>query len=969
MMKKSLQVPLIGLLALALLLPLVAFAGTTGKIVGTIKDDKSGETLPGVNVIIEGTSLGAVTDMEGYYMINNVSPGVYNLRTALIGYQARITSNVRVSVDMTTTINVNLGQTLVDVGEEVTVVAERPIVQRDKTSSLAAVGAAEIKSMPVREVADVLELQAGLVRDGYGGIHVRGGRSGEVAYWVDGIAATDGYSGNMGVQIENASVQELQVISGTFNAEYGQAMSAVVNIVTKEGGEKLHGEISSYVGDYVTFDDDTYWVLEPDGEDLSAIRAPQEGSYKKTNALRKFNPTYNLQGSLSGPILGDKLTFFATARYFSNEGYLYGKRWFTPQGLQGDGELVSMNPYQRLSAQAKLAYRLKGNMKLTYGIMGNDNEFRWYDSYYKYNPDGNYQRFENALNQTVTFTHTVSMRTFYEVKFTNFSTDYKHYVYEDPLNAVTYVGKTDSSGTTPVTTYIIAGDTEGYVHPDSLNAPSNWSFAKAGTQRQHFSRNTSYNVAKFDITSQMTKNHQLKAGMEARFYDLTLDEFNIIPARLGNDEIVPFKPSIPERSTPDHNGYAHKPVEFSIYAQDKMEFNEMVVNFGLRFDYFDSKGKVMADPADPNIYDPLLPSHKYKNYTTTTPDSELVPYTLAERQAFWYKEASAKMQVSPRFGIAYPITDRGVIHFSYGHFFQIPTFRQLYGANDGTDTSNPDLEVATTSGNTTFLSNADLKPQRTVQYEIGLSQQVTTDLGLEVTMFYRDVRDWVGASPTIPTYLASLSYSQFENLDYSNVKGVTLALSKRYSNYFEAGLDYSYMVAEGSASNPKDAYDDRLAGRAPRIQLIPLNWDQRHTLNGNLSVGTTTWRASVLVKYWTGTPYTPTFPPGLVSGGSAFSGLANNSARKPAINTTDLRLFKSFRVMKQDISVFAYVFNLFDQRAANNVWSDSGDPQYTLQTRNASYDANRISTIEDNANRPDWYSEPRQVQLGFSLTF
>ncbi len=158
-------------------------------------------------------------------------------------------------------------------------------------------------------------------------------------------------------------------------------------------------------------------------------------------------------------------------------------------------------------------------------------------------------------------------------------------------------------------------------------------------------------------------------------------------------------------------------------------------------------------------------------------------------------------------------------------------------------------------------------------------------------------------------------------------------------------------------------------GKAPRIQLIPLGWDQRHTLNGNLSVGTSSWRASLLIKYWTGTPYTPTFPPGLASGGSAFSGLADNSARKPNINTTDLRLFKNFRIAKQDISLFAYIYNVFDQRAAHNVWSDSGDPRYTLQTRNASYDENRVSTLEDNASRPDWYVEPRQVQVGFSFIF
>jgi hypothetical protein len=231
------------------------------------------------------------------------------------------------------------------------------------------------------------------------------------------------------------------------------------------------------------------------------------------------------------------------------------------------------------------------------------------------------------------------------------------------------------------------------------------------------------------------------------------------------------------------------------------------------------------------------------------------------------------------------------------------------------------------------------------------------------------VRDWVGSSPMITTYFPSVAYTQFENKDYSNVKGVTLALTKRYSNYFEAGLDYTFMVSEGSASNAQDAYYDRMANDAPRIQLIPLGWDQRHTINANLSVGTGSWRASLLTRFWTGTPYTPSFAAGMVSGGSTFSGLSENSARKPAINSTDLRLFKKFKVAKLDLSVFMYVYNLFDQRSAYSVWSDTGSPKYTLNMRNASFDNNRVSTLEDNYSHAEWYSEPRQVQAGISLTF
>ncbi len=274
------------LMLTAALLAAPIFAGTTGKIVGKITDAQTGEELPGVNVIVEGTTKGAAADLAGEFIILNVAPGVYTLRATMIGYNDSRISNVKVSIDFTTRADIQLSSTVLEMGQEVTVVAEREIIRKDMTSSMSAVGSDEIQAMPVQEIGDVLELQAGLVRDAVGGIHVRGGRSGEVAYWVDGIAATDVYSGNLGVAVENSSVQELQVISGTFNAEYGQAMSGIVNIVTKDGGSKYAAEISGYVGDYLTTDGDReFGLYKPKSSAIQAIRSPHPDSVEQINPL------------------------------------------------------------------------------------------------------------------------------------------------------------------------------------------------------------------------------------------------------------------------------------------------------------------------------------------------------------------------------------------------------------------------------------------------------------------------------------------------------------------------------------------------------------------------------------------------------------------------------------------------------------------------------------------------------------
>jgi outer membrane receptor protein involved in Fe transport len=289
-------------------------AGTTGKITGKVIDVSTKEALPGTNVVLEGTSMGAATDMDGNYTILNIPPGIYSLKFTMMGYKNSVITDVRVSIDLTTTIDVDMNQTVLEAEETVTVVAERPLVRADMTSALSSVGADEIAKLPVQNVNDVLEIQAGIIQS-IDGFHIRGGRAAEVAYWVDGVATTDVYSGGIGVAVENSAVQELQVVSGTFNAEYGQAMSGIVNIITKEGGKRYTGEITGYVGDYVGHGS-VFDVLKSVEVTKNAANQTVAIGHSE-NPLAKFNPTYNAELSLNGPfpLTKDKLSFFLNGRY------------------------------------------------------------------------------------------------------------------------------------------------------------------------------------------------------------------------------------------------------------------------------------------------------------------------------------------------------------------------------------------------------------------------------------------------------------------------------------------------------------------------------------------------------------------------------------------------------------------------------------------------------------------------------
>jgi len=217
-------------------------AGTTGKIAGRVINKDTGEPLPSVTVQIVGLPQGASTDLEGYFSILQVRPGTYSVRARLLGFSEQTVADVQVSADLTTQVNFQLSEGAVAVGE-VVVKAERPMINKDETSRTSIVGSETFSDLPVTSFQDIVGLQAGFTTGSDGELHARGGRSGEVSYMIDGVPVRDPLSGSFTGQIDKYAIEELQVLTGGFNAEYGQALSGVVNIVTKEGGSTLGGLI------------------------------------------------------------------------------------------------------------------------------------------------------------------------------------------------------------------------------------------------------------------------------------------------------------------------------------------------------------------------------------------------------------------------------------------------------------------------------------------------------------------------------------------------------------------------------------------------------------------------------------------------------------------------------------------------------------------------------------------------------
>lgn len=908
------------------------FAGVSGKIAGSIRDAATGEPLIGCNVVVEGTYLGGATDIDGNFVILNVPPGEYALNANMIGYAPGRMDGIIVAIDLTTEIKLELNSELLE-GEEVIVTFERPKVQRDRTSAQVHVDGAMINDLPVEEVSEVLELQSGVTKDAGGGLHIRGGRAREVVYWVDGVPVSDGYDGSAIVEVDKNAIQELQLVSGTFNAEYGQAMSGIINMVTKTGGEKISASVEMYTGGWLATSDDIFLGLD------------------------KYDPadTKNISVSIGGPLLIKKLRFYFSGRRYTSNGHLRGLQIVEPQPLvtidpetgtpiydinfsdstmsildffipgrdsSSTAPIVTMNSQEKYSLNGKLSYMLTPTINLHMNYLFSNREYRDYDHFYKWNPKGILNRFDEGKSVSFTLNHSLSPQTYYTLKLARSNSHYRHYVYEDPLDP-------------------------RYVNPEVLNIPS-YSFALAGTDMSHFERNSEMELLKFDFTSQVHPKHLLQFGAEYRSHQLDREDYSIVAKVDSNNiQLIPFQPDTLATTTPNHSFYSETPEEFSVYIQDKLEYDDFVVNIGVRWDWFHPHGVLPADPEDPSIYNPLDPAH--------------ADMSFVEREAIWFREVGAKSSISPRLGLAFPITDQGVIHFSYGHFFQIPSFEYLY--------TDRGYKISTSDGTYGPFGNPDLNPKRTIKYELGLQQQLTGSLNIDLTMFYQDIRDWVSTGIVQTTYLPGVNYVHFINKDYANSRGVTLSLEQVIGSTGNLNIQYTYQIAEGSNSNPDAEFFAAQDNAEPTREMTPLDWDQRHTINGALTLQILGARLTLLGRFGSGYPYTPSYGVSSRTGLTANTGLASNSRLKPSTFDMDFKASRKVTIAGMDFGVTFNVNNLLDARNATSVHSDTGSPTYSGRLQSIIDNKYMLNTVGEYIQYPTWYYAPREILLGVKYSF
>jgi outer membrane receptor protein involved in Fe transport len=899
------------------------FSGTTGKIAGRVTDADTKDGLPGVNVVIEGTTLGAATDVDGHYVILNIPPGLYVVRFSYIGYQAIRVSEVRVNVDFTTRLDRALKPGTIELGV-VEVQGERnPLVREDLTNTQVAVTAEVIDQLPVDQISDVVRLQAGVVQDNDGALHIRGGRSNEIAYQINGISINNPFNSLQAVGIATNAVQEVSISAGTFSAEYGNALSGVINYVTKDGGPQYSGSFRFWTGDNFSSRNDVFFNI--DDIDL----------------LNNNRAEWTLGGPV--PLLGRNLTFFSSGVRQNNKGHLYGIRVYEPEDIlqivndsfvidplgdgraSGDRTIVPMVTRESLNLTGKLTWSPSPSMKFTYDLVLDDGE-RFSSSYFRrfrFNPDGRPKTFENGANHSIGITHTVSNKTFYTLKFGIGFTHDRTFVFEDPADP----------GYVP---------SYGSLLTNNLIQPTD--YLAGGTSLARSWEKTRSHLAKLDVVSQVLPAHELKFGAEFQHYRLETEVYTLLYDVGQTGPIVPYPYLNPEFT--EYQYYLRKPYQAAVYLLDKMELAKtFILNVGFRYEY------------------------EYTN-ALYNPDLAGTVDTGVEKNLL---RSDPKPRLSPRFSLSFPITAQGIIRFSYGHFYQNPTYASIY--------RNPRFEDLDFTDVPTF-GNANLKPERSIQYEMGLQQQLGENFKADLTVFYKDVTNLIQTRRVYAGEVAATKeFNIVTNISYANVKGFTLALLKRRApgGVFSASLDYTFQVAEGAFDDPLKLAIDTRSGRDTEQRFVPLDFDRTHTLNGTLTVSkASNWAVSAIGSVWTGTPYTPSLPSSIQP-----VRFEDNSARRPMNANLDLKLEKYFRYAGMRWSVFMQIENALDLANERFVFTSTGrsltaleettEPTLfnNLRRRIASDPADffPIRFIDDFYQREDFLSEPREIRWGVSFDF
>ncbi|MCF7740164.1 MAG: TonB-dependent receptor [Candidatus Marinimicrobia bacterium] len=922
----------------------------SGKIVGKVVDAKTGESLIGANIVILGEDRGAATDKEGDYYILNLQPGVYKVRASVIGYKQVTKTEVNVDINHTTRVDFRLTSEALEAGESIEVVAEKPIIEVDNTSSRQIMESAEITARPVAQLSDMMTSIPGIDFNPEGELTVRMGTLDQVSFLIDGMRARNPLNSQPYYNVNLMSIQELEVITGGFDAEYGEAQSGVFNIITKEGTDNYSGTIEfrwtppgeyhwgTPLYDYSTtrYWENTHarhlqwWIDHPDmwvdpqgrkGNDPNCSWTPEESyqHYMDTHQpLTDYTErsSYQTEFALGGPTPFDNLNFFVSGRY----------RTAPP---------ITGNSYREMGnwidGTFKLTYNFEGNKRLLFSGYYNEvnscHGMEWmgfegdYGNKYAYNDFQGYPE-QSRNGQTLKFVNNIKSNTYYELSLSRvFSYESQSKFPSDTADWTTSDIRKD---------YLRAYDSTGTPIPNAWNETYGLHYMGYWYRKEDY--NSEYNL-EGKITSQINKNWQMKGGFGLTYYHF--DRFQEARAWDAVEDRI------------------YNPYQGNIFWQNKLEFEGLIMNVGLRWDFYNPNDKIYLDTYDP--FDVIAAEEEGRE-----PDPET-------------KETYTFGQISPRIGISHPITERSVLHFNYGHFFQRANFG---GYGEGEDTysilSTYIIDPETGINEPRNLGNRELRPRKTVAYELGIEQDFGPFMG-DVTAFYKDRTDLVRSVTVIMDN--GHQYKTSGNSDYADAKGVEISLRRPIRGFWGGYLTYTWETGiRGMSGDPNTLYPPDATMQASQEHQIG---DRLAYMRPNLSANLTFITPSdisllggVLANLQIAMDYYVSYPHSQISS-DVFQDVIN--IERPPNRNANIRIRKEIELTDS----FRPAFFIEMQNAFNNKWhnTDLMEGDVTAQDR-ARYINSNLEVYPErtpnNAPFPDYNSYtnlPRKITFGLSLIF
>ena len=868
-------------------------AQTGGKISGKVIDAETGEPLIGCNITIIGTTMGAITDVEGTFFILNVLPGKYDVQSSLLGYQKVVQRDVIVNSGKTTTADFSLRATTLQQGV-VEIVATRPDVEPEKTSTSVVIRTDDVKQLAgMRNVTDVIGLAAD-VTDG----HFRGGRDGEELYTLQGMGIVNPFDASTAFVPILSAVEEVEVITSGFGAQYGNAQSGVVNITMKEGksdkwrsnfetrmrvpGRKSFGPSvydpsgNLYLAKLL---DQNFW-LTGDAENSNQPFIASMGSgltnrysgdsavqlqiaytmwrmQTKRDLYRSYGKEidYSIEGGTGGPVNEHMRMFLALRANVTNP------------------EFPTENPDLQRQVMGNIANDFGNGAKLIVSggysqnntnVFNSSNGLGFYGWLWDRVLNTEYQKTVNG-QFGVRFTKALSNSTFYELKLNTLTTKLNLGSSPWPSSLPDSLIVRPQNTNTVITAYLTGPDLFNYLR-------GNDDFRKEKTFTLSFEG---------AYTSQVTKSHLINAGLQFNTYSIQADD------------------NLSTSGTLQTRNYTAKPLEAGIYLQDKMEFEGMIANIGLRLDIWNSNKDYFV-----NLFDPFVVVNDSGRILARN-------ISLAERA-----RTPLLGRLQPRAGISFPVSVNTVFHLNYGAFMQRPSFQYLVATSIQPQFNSP-----------LILGNPRLEPQTTNSYDVGIMQGLGEGFTLDVSGYYKDVKNLIEQATFTQTNPA-VTYNTYYNRDYADIRGFRATFTKRRGD-FAGSISYQYSIATGksatvSAAPPVFTSDSGVVStdlsNVPSRDIL-LDFDRTHNLIINLvystendfgpgisgvyPLGNIIFSVNSFAR--SGRPYTSTRDVKLLNG-----------ARTPAEYNTNVKLTKTFtNFFGREASIYGEVFNLFNNKILN----------------------------------------------------